>query len=316
MFTPELLNLNISQVEKFNPLTDPTYNHSGIQQENTNITQYVDRIEFFDNRLGKIIGKIVKTDKLLLYVTKSHNDVLLDVELRGEHAQNYAGSLFKNTLYETYLIVRIGDEYLYVSPFSYEENGITKYRLQVLQRKLSNSPLENNLELREGIVYLIAEGSSKDKGFKTSSIYIGDGSFGGFLSYDPYYGLMIRANRIEMVSGGSIGDSVSNTDFNAFKTDVESRFLQIPNQINLAISQINTSDLVKKSQVVTQINLSTEGIKIQGSKISIDGNTTFSADTKFNGVVTAGNSIIIENTGQGKRTVLTGGTITFYEWSP
>ena len=312
----ELLNLNISQVEKFNPLTDPTYNHSGIQQENTNITQYVDRIEFFDNRLGKIIGKILKTDKLLLYVTKSHNDVLLDVELRGEHAQNYAGSLFKNTLYETYLIVRIGDEYLYVSPFSYEENGITKYRLQVLQRKLSNSPLENNLELREGIVYLIVEGLSKDKGFKTSSIYIGDGSFGGFLSYDPYYGLMIRANRIEMVSGGSIGDSVSNTDFNAFKTDVESRFLQIPNQINLAISQINTSDLVKKSQVVTQINLSTEGIKIQGSKISIDGNTTFSADTNFNGVVTAGNSIIIENTGQGKRTVLTGGTITFYEWSP
>ena len=47
-------------------------------------------------------------------------------------------------------------------------------------------------------------------------------------------------------------------------------------------------------------------------------NTTvnITADTKFNGVVTAGNSIIIENTGQGKRTVLTGGTITFYEWSP
>ena len=312
----KLLDLKFSQIEKFNPLTDPTYNHSGIQQENTNIQNYADRIEFFDERLGKIVGKIVPTDKFRLYTLETSLDPLIDVELRGEHSGNYAESLFKNVLYETYLIVKIGNEYLYVSPFSYEDNGITKYRLQVIQRKLANSELENNLANRDGVVYMISEGSSKDFGLKSSSIYIGDGSHGGFLSYDPFHGLSIKANRIEMVSGGTIGgDMVKNEDFNKFKTDVEARFTQTNNEINLQITQV-TGNYVKKNEVVSQINLSSEGVRIAGKKIQIDGNTIFNNDTKFNGIIEAGKSIIIENTGAGKRTILQGGTIEFYEWSP
>ena len=94
----KLLDLKFSQIEKFNPLTDPTFNHSGIQQENTNIKQYADRVEFFDERLGKIIGKIIPTDKFRLYTLETSLDPLIDVELRGEHSANYAESLFKNTL--------------------------------------------------------------------------------------------------------------------------------------------------------------------------------------------------------------------------
>ena len=105
--------------------------------------------------VGKIIGKIIAIDKFRLHTLETSNDPLIDVELRGEHSSNYAESLFKNTLYETYLIVRIGDEYMYVSPFSYEDNGNRKYRLQVIQRKLANSELENNLANRDIIVYMI-----------------------------------------------------------------------------------------------------------------------------------------------------------------
>lgn len=311
----KLLDLKFSQIEKFNPLTDPTFNHSGIQQENTNIKQYVDRIEFFDERLGKIIGKIIAVDKFRLHTLKTSNDPLIDVELRGEHSSNYAESLFKNTLYETYLIVRVGDEYMYVSPFSYDDKGTTKYRLQVIQRKLANTQYEDNLIDRDVIVYLIAEGSSKDYGLKSNSIYIGDGSHGGYMSYDPYYGLTIRANRIEMVSGGAIGgDMVKNKDFDDFKNQVETRFTQVKNEINLQVSKIDMSNYVKKNEVVAQINLSTEGVRIAGSKIQIDGNTTFKDDTEFNGKVTANKQIIVE--GNGKRTIIGAGTIEYQEWSP
>lgn len=311
----KLLDLKFSQIEKFNPLTDPTFNHSGIQQENTNIKQYADRIEFFDERLGKIIGKIIAVDKFRLHTLETSNDPLIDVELRGEHSSNYAESLFKNTLYETYLIVRIGDEYMYVSPFSYVDKGTTKYRLQVIQRKLANTQYEDNLVDRNVIVYLIAEGSSKDYGLKSNSIYIGDGSHGGYMSYDPYYGLTIRANRIEMVSGGIIGgDMVKNKDFNDFKDQIETRFTQVKNEINLQVSKIDMSNYVKKNEVVAQINLSNEGVRIQGSKIQVDGNTTFSSDTQFNGKVTANRYIIVE--GNGKRTIIGAGTIEYQEWSP
>lgn len=311
----KLLDLKFSQIEKFNPLTDPTFNHSGIQQENTNIKQYADRIEFFDERLGKIIGKIIAVDKFRLHTLETSNDPLIDVELRGEHSSNYAESLFKNTLYETYLIVRIGDEYMYVSPFSYVDRGTTKYRLQVIQRKLANTQYEDNLIDRDVIVYLIAEGSSKDYGLKSNSIYIGDGSHGGYMSYDPYYGLTIRANRIEMVSGGTIGgDMVKNKDFNDFKDQIETRFTQVKNEINLQVSKIDMSNYVKKNEVVAQINLSNEGVRIQGSKIQVDGNTTFSSDTQFNGKVTANRYIIVE--GNGKRTIIGAGTIEYQEWSP
>lgn len=313
----KLLDLKFSQIEKFNPLTDPTFNHSGIQQENTNIKQYADRIEFFDERLGKIIGKIIAIDKFRLHTLETSNDPLIDVELRGEHSSNYAESLFKNTLYETYLIVRIGDEYMYVSPFSYVDEGTTKYRLQIIQRKLANTQYEDNLIDRDVIVYLIAEGSSKDYGLKSNSIYIGDGSHGGYMSYDPYYGLTIRANRIEMVSGGTIGgndDKVKKTDFDTYKTQIESRFTQVKNEINLQVSKIDMSNYVKKNEVVAQINLSNEGVRIQGSKIQVDGNTTFSSDTQFNGKVTANRYIIVE--GNGKRTIIGAGTIEYQEWSP
>lgn len=313
----KLLDLKFSQIEKFNPLTDPTFNHSGIQQENTNIKQYADRIEFFDERLGKIIGKIIAVDKFRLHTLETSNDPLIDVELRGEHSSNYAESLFKNTLYETYLIVRIGDEYMYVSPFSYKDKGTTKYRLQVIQRKLANTQYEDNLIDRDVIVYLIAEGSSKDYGLKSNSIYIGDGSHGGYLSYDPFYGLTVRANRIEIVSGGTIGgndDKVKKTDFDTYKTQIESRFTQIKNEINLQISQIDTSNLVKKNEIVAQINLSNEGVRIAGRKLQIDSQTVFNADTEFNGKVTANRYIIVE--GNGKRTIIGAGTIEYQEWSP
>lgn len=313
----KLLDLKFSQIEKFNPLTDPTFNHSGIQQENTNIKQYADRIEFFDERLGKIIGKIIAVDKFRLHTLETSNDPLIDVELRGEHSSNYAESLFKNTLYETYLIVRIGDEYMYVSPFSYVDKGTTKYRLQVIQRKLANTQYEDNLIDRDVIVYLIAEGSSKDYGLKSNSIYIGDGSHGGYMSYDPYYGLTVRANRIEIVSGGTIGgndDRVKKTDFDTYKSQIESRFTQIKNEINLQISQIDTSNLVKKNEIVAQINLSNEGVRIAGRKLWIDSQTVFNSDTEFNGKVTANRYIIVE--GNGKRTIIGAGTIEYQEWSP
>ena len=212
---------------------------------------------------------------------------------------------------------------MYVSPFSYIENGDTKYRLQGIQRRLAGSDLETTITDRDIAVYLIAEGSSKDSGFKTSSIYIGDGSHGGFLSYDPYYGLTIKANRIEMVSGGTIGGNmVGLEEFNDYKDDMEqykntvqTRFTQVENQINLQVTEIK-NNYVGNHEVLAKINLSTEGVRIAGKKIQIDGNTIFNSDTQFNGVISAGKKIIIEDTGAGKRTILSGGTIEFYEWSP
>ena len=168
-------------------------------------------------------------------------------------------------------------------------------------------------------MYMISEGSSKDFGLKSSSIYIGDGSHGGFLSYDPYYGLTIRANRIEMVSGGGFAKkedlNALNDSFNTYKEEVSTQFLQTKNEINLTVNN-TIIGYVKKNEVVAQINLSSEGVRIAGKKIQIDGNTIFNSDTKFNGIVEAGKSIIIENPGAGKRTILSGGTIEFYEWSP
>ena len=197
------------------------------------------------------------------------------------------------------------------------------HKVVLFQRKLANTQLEDNLINRDVIVYLIAEGSSKDFGLKSNSIYIGDGSHSGYLSYDPFYGLTIKANRIEMVSGGTIGGDTASkedltklrNDMNSFKSDLTTQFLQTKNEINLSVTQ-SVSNYVKKNEVVAQINLSSEGVRIAGSKIQIDGNTIFNNDTKFNGIIEAGKSIIIENTGAGKRTILKGGTIEFYEWSP
>lgn len=312
-----LLDLKYAQTQKFNPLTDPTFNHSGIQQENNEIKKYDKRIEFFDERLGKIVGKIIPLDKFRLYSLESINDVLLDVELRGEHATNYKKSLFKNTLYETYLIVKIGNEYLYVSPFSYTQSGSEKYRLQVLQRKLANSPLEEFLAKREIAVYLIAEGSSKDGGLKSSSVYIGDGSHGGYLSYDPYYGLRVVADRIELVSGGSIGGGAKEEDLNKLKNDfngfvgqTQTRFTQQNNKIELALQGTNLDG----KTIVNRINISPAGVLLQGNKIKVDGNTQFTSDVKIEGILQNGKQIIVE--GSGKRTIIGAGTIIFQEWSP
>ena len=120
-----------------------------------------------------------------------------------------------------------------------------------------------------------------------------------------------------MVSGGTIGgndDKVKKTDFDTYKNQIESRFTQIKNEINLQISQIDTSNLVKKNEVVAQINLSNEGVRIAGRKLQIDSQTVFNSDTEFNGKVTANRYIIVE--GNGKRTIIGAGTIQYQEWSP
>lgn len=313
-----LLDLNYSQVEKFNPLTDPTYNHSGIQQENDDIKVFDKRIEFFDGRLGKVIGKIIPPEKFRLHCLESINDVLLQVELRGEHLLAYKKSLFKNTLFETYLIVKIGEEYFYVSPYSYLENGNEKYRLQVLQRRLAKSQEEGTLVGKDIIVYLITEGSSKDGGLKSSSIYIGDGANGGYLTYDPYNGLRIVADSIEFVSGGKIGGGGVNEaqmkqlkkDIDDFKGNVQTLFTQQANKIELALKGTNLDG----TQIVNRINLTPNGVLIQGNKIKIDGSTTFTNDVKIQGILESGKQIIVQ--GNGKQTIIGAGTIIFQEWSP
>ena len=62
-------------------------------------------------------------------------------------------------------------------------------------------------------------------------------------------------------------------------------------QINLQITQA-TGNFVEKDKVLAQINLSSEGVRIAGNKIQIDGNTIFNSDTKFNGdIIVTGKQI-------------------------
>ena len=153
---------------------------------------------------------------------------------------------------------------------------------------------------------------------KSSSIYIGDGANGGYLTYDPYNGLRIVADSIEFVSGGKIGNGGVNEaqmkqlkkDIDDFKGNVQTLFTQQANKIELALKGTNLDG----TQIVNRINLTPNGVLIQGNKIKIDGSTTFTNDVKIQGILESGKQIIVQ--GNGKQTIIGAGTIIFQEWSP
>lgn len=76
-----------------------------------------------------------------------------------------------------------------------------------------------------------------------------------------------------------------NLDENYYtKTETNSQITQKANEINLKVEAIQTdiSGKVDKTLVISQINLSTEGITIKGSKISLEGVITANKTFKIN----------------------------------
>lgn len=301
----EMLDLNYSQIEKFNPLTDVTYNHLDVEFENKDISGYLQRIELKDNKYGKIIAELVKFNNARIFVLPGSRDPLLFVDLRGEKQYTYGDSLFPTTLFETFFIVNIGKEYLYVSPVKvFVSEGVHQYRLQVMKRQLGNSPKEDVLVGREGAIYIIAEGTTKDYSFKTSSIYVGDGKNKGFLSYDPVEGLKLKADKVEILSEG--GKDPMN---------IATAITQTSDRLSFEVNRID-EDFTEKKEVISVINLSQEGINIKGKHIDIDGETTFFQQANFLGGVRAKDSIMVYSGVEGnsdQRTILGAGGITFEE---
>lgn len=113
-----LLDLKYTQVEKYNPLVDTTYNHSKIEYDTTTYENYNKRIELIDNRIGRVSANLINPEKFRFFTSEDSKMPLLEVELRGSMKKEYIKSLFPlDTLYQSYMIIKIGNEYLYVSAF-------------------------------------------------------------------------------------------------------------------------------------------------------------------------------------------------------
>ena len=227
----------------------------------------------------------------------------------------------------------------------------TKHILQIIYRQLAGSKREDSLENRTAYVYLLAEGSSVDYGLYTSSFYCGNGTNAGFLSFNPIEGLIVKAKRIEFTTG----ESVATDDFvkdkiresaDSLTEDYDTKFSMTEEQIKLVagrvsntesglsvlqssvnlefanirfeISQIelDTEGLVKETEIISKINLNTEGVQIQGKNIQLTGATSVSGMLSIynaNGIGVWDNST---DATSNKKTIIQGGQIIFYERSP
>src|SRR5690606_22102061 len=93
----------------------------------------------------------------------------------------------------------------------------------------------------------------------------------------------------------SIQTDISNLESDM--TAVQTTIAQLPDQINLAVSEginqvIEDGDLVSKENVISSINLSTEGIKIQAPKIDIQGIVSFINSDGSTGTMIDGSRLI------------------------
>ena len=383
LYTSEIdyIDLTVAEVQTFNPLEEPTYQHSGIEQEQVTVDEYETRIQILDNRYGKLIGQLIPPLDFVMKSVENSVSPAFEVLLSGNLKEQYASEYFPLELFKNKLILKIQNEYLYVSGFHYKDtNGDTKYKVQVIKRQLGNSKLTSNLSSQKIVAYKIAEGSTKQYGLETSSIYVGNGTDSGFLSFDPIEGLRIKAKSIVMSTGEPIatqtdinnvnndltdlindrydnaitysdskfelnqqaitllnqtiinqGDNISDItselsvqqgkitsivqEQTTIKNDIvttNSKIDQTTNNLQLSINAID-ENTVKKNKVLSAINLSPEGIKIQGDKITIDGTTIFNNDVQLNGNVTGPNGINTISLDGTKSTNISGGKITFYE---
>ena len=344
----EYIAIDFSETQKYTPVTDGTYEWSGIEDEDTGITETQNSFELTDTRLGFLRGILIETSQFRLKTGTGYPAPR--VEASGSDYQAYLDELFSKP-YVTKFVVKIGSEFIYCTGMKGSLGGETIYILQIIYRQLAESKREETLENRTAYVYLIAEGSAVDYGTYTSSFYCGNGSNAGFLSFNPIEGLIVKAKRIEMTTGESLAtDSFVEGKIrdasNELMVDYDSKFLLTENQIKLVTGrvdqtnkdievmqasinlefddiriaideiEIDESGLVKKTEVIAAINLNTEGVQIQGKNIQLTGDTSVSGMLgvyNSNGItVWDSSSDAVSN----KKTVIQGGQIIFYERSP
>ena len=344
----EYIEINFSDTQKYTPVTDGTYEWSGIEEEDTGIIETQNSFEFTDTRLGFLRGILIDPSMFKIKTGKGFPSP--KIESFGSNYQAYLDELFLDA-YKVKFVVKIGSEFIYCSGMRGTLSGETVYILQVIFRQLANSKRELTLENRTAIVYLIAEGSSVDYGLYTSSFYCGNGTNSGFLSFNPIEGLIVKAQKIEFTTGESVATQtfVNNKVTSAsttLKEDYDTRFTMTEDQIqfvagkvtniegdlvvmNSQITQefdnikleidnieIDTTGLVKKTEVISSINLNTEGVRIQGKNLQLTGATTVNGVVNIYGAngltVFDNNSDALSN----KKSLLQGGQLIFYERSP
>ena len=355
LYTSEIdyIDLTVAEVQTFNPLEEPTYQHSGIEQEQVTVDEYETRIQILDNRYGKLIGQLIPPLDFVMKSVENSVSPAFEVLLSGNLKEQYASEYFPSELFKNKLILKIQNEYLYVSGFHYKDtNGDTKYKVQVIKRQLGNSKLTSNLSSQKIVAYKIAEGSTKQYGLETSSIYVGNGTDSGFLSFDPIEGLRIKAKSIIMSTGEPIATQTDVTNVNNDLTDLindsydsaishsDSQFTLNNNAISLlntkvttqgdnissltaevrvnadnlqlAITEVDNAS-VKKDGIISAINLSQEGVSIKGDRVHISGDTVFDSDVNIKGRITGEGGITAISDDGSKITSIFGGVISFLE---
>ena len=344
----EYLDVAISESQQFNPDEEPTYMWDGVEADKEEVEELKNSVNILDSRWGTIKGTLIEPSEFS-FKTISGFPALV-IQPSGGNYQAYLDEFFLE-LYTNKLIVKIGSEFLYCSGGRATINGETQYILQIIDRNLGQSKTESSLLERTAYAYIISEGSSKDFGLYTSSIYVGNGTSSGYMSYHPIGGLNIMAKTIKLTTGDSlatqdfVNKEISHSidgvtyDFDTKLTLTEERIQLLAgrvttidntvtvmqssitqefNDIRIAIDEIeiDESGLVKKTEVISAINLNTEGVQIQGKNININGSTSVTGMLNVYG--TNGMTVFdnLSDALSNKKTVIQGGQIIFYERSP
>ena len=344
----EYLDVAISESQQFNPDEEPTYMWDGVEADKEEVEELKNSVNILDSRWGTIKGTLIEPSEFS-FKTISGFPALV-IQPSGGNYQAYLDEFFLE-LYTNKLIVKIGSEFLYCSGGRATINGETQYILQIIDRNLGQSKTESSLLERTAYAYIISEGSSKDFGLYTSSIYVGNGTSSGYMSYHPIGGLNIMAKTIKLTTGDSlatqdfVNKEISHSidgvtyDFDTKLTLTEERIQLLAgrvttidntvtvmqssitqefNDIRIAIDEIeiDESGLVKKTEVISAINLNTERVQIQGKNININGSTSVTGMLNVYG--TNGMTVFdnLSDALSNKKTVIQGGQIIFYERSP
>ena len=129
------------------------------------------------------------------------------------------------------------------------------------------------------------------------------------VDYDSKF--LLTENQIKLVTGRV---DQTNKDIEIMQASINLEF----DDIRIAIDEIeiDESGLVKKTEVISAINLNTEGVQIKGKNLQLTGDTSVSG---MLGVYNS-NGITVWNSSSdavsNKKTVIQGGQIIFYERSP
>ncbi len=344
----EYIDVAISEVQDFNPDEEPTYMWDGVEADKENVEELESSVNILDSRWGTLRGTLIEPSEFSFKTISGFP--ALTIQPSGSNYQAYLDEFFLE-LFKNKIIVKIGSEFLYCSGSRATINGETVYILQIIDRSLGQSKQESSFLERTAYVYIISEGSSKDFGLYSSSIYIGNGTSSGYLSFHPIGGLNIMAKTIKLTTGESLAtqnfvNNEINTSTSGIQADYNTKFEMTEEKIQLVAGRVTTTEnditvmqsnivqefdtirfeisqieldtegLVKETEIISKINLNTERIQIQGKNIQLTGATSVSGMLNVYG--TNGITVFDKNSDalSNKKTVIQGGQIIFYERSP